>query len=324
MRVFEAAARVYTDHMTPTRALRVVTVFVACLASNALAFNRETHFDLTLYLSLKTPCLSFADAAMIASADWSQDTNQTTVAEKDVWKVITLDVPSQRNWHAFESPEVVRERANTLWKRVESASSRELRLVYLGQLLHFTQDTISHRGYAAGYGHAFDTFFGHDPDSLAWPDRGSEAVNRTLELVRGTTLWLERACALFAPGPVRVRLEDQDVRLFESLVMGSDVGWRAWRFSGTSDAGLIGERRLYGLMARAFDDGWWPAGLTGAPDPVVLVDAYLDWLHVIYDANGEPTNVADLADRLERIRRGELPPNLPVRSLDWSTINVGC
>ena len=150
--------------MKPARVVRLLAVIGACLASHALAYNRETHFDLTLYLALKAPCLEFADAALVASADWSQDTNQTTVAEKDFLRVIVLDVPSQRNWHAFETPETVRARKEALWARVERAQTREERMIHLGQLLHFAQDSFSHAGYAPGLGHAVDTFSGHDPD----------------------------------------------------------------------------------------------------------------------------------------------------------------
>ena len=103
--------------------------------SSALAYERETHFDLSLYLALRFPCFDLADSLLIASGDISQDTNETVVAEKDFFKVMVLNVPSQRNWHAFGTPEAVQARKLELWKRVENESNRVKRLHFLGQLL---------------------------------------------------------------------------------------------------------------------------------------------------------------------------------------------
>lgn len=310
--------------MNLARAIRVLAVASACLASQALAYSRETHFDLTLYLAMKAPCLDFSDAALVASADWSQDTNQTTVAEKDFFKVLTLDVPSQRNWHAFETPEVVRARKDALWARLERSASREERMIHLGQLLHFAQDSFSHAGYAPGLGHALDTFTGHDPDSFAFPDRGPQAVNRMIETARETLGWLGRTCALEGAGPVDIALEERDLTLFRALVAGSDPGWRAWRFSGVSDEGLIGERKLYRLIANNLGGEWLPSALTGSADRGEVVDAYLEWLHVDYGPDGEPSNITELLPRLETIRRGGPPPNLPTHELIWAGIHIGC
>jgi hypothetical protein len=310
--------------MNPARAVRVFVVVGLCLASSALAYSREMHFDLSLYLTLKAPCLEFADAALVASADWSQDTNQTTVAEKDFFRVIALDVPSQRHWHAFETPESVRVRKDALWARVEQADNREERLIHLGQLLHFSQDSFSHAGYAPGLGHAVDTFTGHDPDSFAFPDRGALALNRMLETARETLGWITRACALLGSGPVEITLEDRDVTLFQALIAGSDTGWRAWRFSGVSDEGLIGERKLYRLIADHLGGDWAASALTGTADRGEMVDAYLEWLHVAYGADGEPTNLPELLVRLETIRQGGRPPNVPIRGVTWAGIHTGC
>ena len=310
--------------MKSVRAVRAMAVIGACLASQALAYNRETHFDLTLYLALKAPCLEFADAALVASADWSQDTNQTTVAEKDFFRVITLDVPSQRNWHAFETPETVRARKDALWARVERAQTREERLIHLGQLLHFAQDSFSHAGYAPGLGHALDTFSGRDPDSFAFPDRGATALNRMLETAQESLGWIGRTCALQDAGPVGIALEERDLILFRALVAGSDPGWRAWRFSGVSDEGLIGERKLYRLIAASLTSDWMPSALTGTADRGAVLDAYLEWLHVAYGADGEPSNVPELLPRLETIRRGGTAPTLPARGAIWAGIHTGC
>lgn len=310
--------------MKPARFVRAIAVIGVCLASPALAYNRETHFDLTLYLALKAPCLEFADAALAASADWSQDTNQTTVAERDFLRVIVLDVPSQRNWHAFETPQTVRARKDALWSRVERAQSREERMIHLGQLLHFAQDTFSHGNYAPGLGHAVDTFTGHDPDSFAFPDRGPIALGRMLETAHETLGWLSRLCALEGAGPVDIALEERDLELFRALVAGSDPGWRAWRFSGVSDEGLIGERKLYRLIATSLTSDWMPSALTGAGDRGEIVDAYLDWLHVAYGADGEPTNIPELLPRLGTIRRGGQAPKPPAGGLDWAGLMTGC
>jgi hypothetical protein len=314
----------YAKSMNPARVIRALAVMYACLASQALAYNRETHFDLTLYLALKAPCLEFADAALVASADWSQDTNQTTVAERDFFRVIVQDVPSQRNWHAFETPEVVRARKDALWARIEQSDTREERMIHLGQLLHFAQDSFSHAGYAPGLGHAVDTFTGHDPDSFAFPDRGPQALNRMLETARETLGWFSRACTLLGAGPVNIALEDRDLTLFRALIAGSDPGWRAWRFSGVSDEGLIGERKLYGLIADHLGGEWSPSALTGTADRSEMVNAYLEWLHVAYGADGEPMNLPELLPRLETIRQGGPPPNLPTRGLIWAEIHTGC
>jgi hypothetical protein len=275
--------------------------------SSALAYERETHFDLSLYLALRFPCFDLADSLLIASSDWSQDTNETVVAEKDFFKVMFLNVPSQKNWHAFGTPEVVQARKLELWTRVENEPNRVRRLHFLGQLLHFDQDSFAHSGFAPGLGHAVPTFFGFDPDSLAYPDRGQQAFDKTVAALQSSLVWLQKACQLDGATPMSTEFSGFDLDLIGSLVRSSDPAWRVWQFGGLGETGERIQLELRRLIAAALPSNRLTPAVAAATDRAFLINRFLEWLHVQVDASGEMLNLAELTEKLAWIRQGGLP-----------------
>ena len=243
--------------------------------SSALAYERETHFDLSLYLALRFPCFDLADSLLIASGDISQDTNETVVAEKDFFKVMVLNVPSQRNWHAFGAPEAVQARKLELWKRVENESNRVKRLHFLGQLLHFDQDSFAHSGFTPGLGHAVPTFFGFDPDSLAYPDRGQQAFDKTVAVLQSSLVWLERGCELDGAAPILSEFSGFDLDLMHSLVRSSDPAWRVWQFEGLGETGESVQLELRRQIAAALPSNRLTPAVAVAADRAFLINQFL-------------------------------------------------
>ncbi len=287
---------------------RVLTLLALwAIFSSALAYERETHFDLSLYLALRFPCFDLADALLIASSDWSQDTNATVVAEKDFFKVMVLDVPSQKNWHAFGTPEAVAARKLELWKRVETEPNRVKRLHFLGQLLHFDQDSFAHSGFAPGLGHAVPTFFGFDPDSLAYPDRGQQAFDKTVAALSSSLVWLENTCELDGATPTSIEFSGFDLDLISNLVYSSDPAWRVWQFGGLGETGERIQLELRRQIAAALPSNRLTPAVAAAGDRMFLINQFLEWLHVQVGANGEMLNLEELNQKLAWIRQGGLP-----------------
>jgi hypothetical protein len=275
--------------------------------SGALAYERETHFDLSLSLALRFPCFDLADALLIASSDWSQDTNDTVVAEKDFFKVMVLDVPSQKNWHAFGTLEAVNARKLELWQRVQNEPNRIRRLHFLGQLLHFDQDSFAHSGFLPGLGHAIPTFFGFDPDSLAYPDRGQQAFDKTVAALSSSLTWLEKTCELDGTDQISTDLSGFDLDLIGKLVRSSDPAWRVWQLGGLGETGSLIQLELRRQIVAALPTNRLTPAFASATDREFLTSKFLEWLHVQVGTDGEMLNLKELSEKMAWIRQGGLP-----------------
>lgn len=285
----------------------LVLLMLWTLSSSALAYEIETHFDLTLYLALKAPCFDFADALLIASSDYSQDSNSSMVAEKDFVKAaITLDVPNQGNWHALGLPEEVNSRKLELWERLRKEPVRLKRLHYLGQLLHFDQDSFAHAGFLQGLGHALPTFFGNDPDSLAYPDRGQQAIAKTTNAMTSSLNWLEKTCEL-ENSSFPIEFSGADLSLFQTLVKLSDPMWRIWQLGGLGENGAQIQLELRRQIALAMPSNRLPSAVATSSNRMFLINQFLAWLHVQVSTDGEMQNASELSEKLAWIRQGGLP-----------------
>jgi hypothetical protein len=202
-----------------------LTVLIGALAlgaaPHASAFERDTHYYGTFALALTT-CFDFEEAHLIASADWMVDGNRTTVAEHS---------PVKRHnkiaWHAFGHSS---ERYHELWRRVVGETDPALRLIKVGQLLHFVQDWEAHARYPVHLGHAKATVLGHDPDSLAKSEaRTRHGVQATLDHLAAVCGELGRLPEGFADSdsalPEMLHIVKRD-RLVLDLMAASDPGWR--------------------------------------------------------------------------------------------------
>ena len=123
----------------------------------SLGYALDSHYHLRFGLSLST-CFDWDEAHLIASGDWNLDANGTTHAEMQPFQT-----RNKINWHAFGHSD---KRFNELWLRSAAEKDLRLRLIKLGQFLHFLEDWESHEGYGIRMGHARDTYRGRDPDSL--------------------------------------------------------------------------------------------------------------------------------------------------------------
>ena len=131
--------------------------FLLLLPGPVHGYELDSHYYLRFGLSLST-CFNWDEAHLISSGDWNMDANGSTHAEMN---------PVQKNnkidWHAFGHSD---KRFNELWLRSAAEKELELRLIKLGQFMHFLEDWESHAGYGIRIGHARDTYRGRDPDSL--------------------------------------------------------------------------------------------------------------------------------------------------------------
>jgi hypothetical protein len=196
------------------------------------AFERDTHYYMSFALSLST-CYDWDEAHIIASADWMTDGNRTTVAEMNPVKK-----RNKRSWHAFGHSA---ERYNELWVRVLSEPDHRLRLVKLGQFLHFLQDWEAHARYPVGLGHATATIRGRDPDSMARSEpRTAQATQATLDHLAIMCSELDRL-----PGglknpdqalPELTSLLNED-GLVRDLIDSSIPNWRARKMGGLTKKG---------------------------------------------------------------------------------------
>jgi len=164
--------------------MRVFTTnwaFAILLLLPGLSFGYalDSHYHLRFGLSLST-CFDWEEAHLIASGDWNLDANGTTHAEMQPFKT-----KNKINWHAFGHSD---RRFNELWLRSAAEKDLTLRLIKLGQFMHFLEDWESHAGYGIRMGHARDTYRGRDPDSLG----NSQAKN--LRMVQSALDHLLKTC----------------------------------------------------------------------------------------------------------------------------------
>ncbi|MFQ5993203.1 MAG: FxLYD domain-containing protein, partial [Nitrospiraceae bacterium] len=185
-----------------TRTCRILLITVALIALRAEsgAFELDSHYDLTFALALGT-CFDWDEAHLIASGNVMLDQNRTTVAEMSVFRT-----RNKRMWHGFGHSE---EDLNRLWFRAVRETHPKLRLVKLGQFLHFLQDWVAHAGFPLGLGHALATITGRDPDSIA------KAQVRSIRMVIATLDHLAKMCAVLDRLPDGI--QDPDIGLLRMV-----------------------------------------------------------------------------------------------------------
>lgn len=187
--------------------------------------EKDSHYYLKYALALHTCCYDAGESHLIASGDWGQDTNETTVAG--------FNSGNNGKWHAIGPIEAKRRRLADLEQRVRQESNPRRKLVRLGQLLHFVEDIYPHAGFGEIIGHATPTVTGNDPDSLA-SDR-----NKTEGMIRSSINYL----LLFCDPPMRStdrrrrsRQLFNEIRrngLIDDLINQSVPSWKSG--SGTLD-----------------------------------------------------------------------------------------
>ncbi len=225
---------------TQTCRILLITVALVALRAESGAFEIDSHYYLTFALALGT-CFDWDEAHLIASGDHMVDQNRTTVGEMN-----PLRTRNKRMWHAFGHSE---EDLNRLWFRAVREKHPELRLVKLGQFLHFLQDWVAHAGYPLGLGHAVATITGRDPDSIA------KGRVRSIRMVVATLDHLAKMCAVM--GRLPDGIQDPDIgllkmaewirkdRLMNDLYEESSTRWRIpWGNLSRRGRVILAENRL--------------------------------------------------------------------------------
>lgn len=317
----------------------VAAILLLIFSVSALGYDQDTHYYLTFYLALETGCWDWWGSWVIASADWSQDLNHTTVSEKSVLQVMKSllgkrpNVPNQRNWHAFVErgrEEERFKRQQELWERVEQENDQSKQLVYLGQLLHFVQDSFAHHGYGPGLGHGLASILGNDPDTLHNKQRETQMVKATTEFLLQTCDQLGRTHEMVAS--IERRVEP----LMDGLIRPSSLGWRF--SSREADSAIV--RENIQTLGQAVEEHsipqCWATIVGNWGNELVRRQGLIPSpIQIEYDRNGKPANLEAVRnyvddvkssvqncdeERLERLYRRTARAHQPIlldKTTDW-------
>jgi hypothetical protein len=241
--------------------------------------EKDSHYYLKYALALHTCCYDAGESHLIASGDWGQDTNETTVAG--------FNSGNNGKWHAIGPIEAKRRRLADLEQRVRQENNPRRKLVRLGQLLHFVEDIYPHAGFGEIIGHATPTVTGNDPDSLA-SDR-----NKTEGMIRSSINYL----LLFCDSPMRStdrrrrsRQLFNEIRqngLIDDLINQSVPSWK----SGNGTLGDDGEQIVDKNKQRI--EEFLRDQVSEKVSTIIDFDTQgiPDHLGIEFDDSGEPTRI---------------------------------
>ena len=228
--------------------LSEVFALLILLPGISAGYELDSHYYLRFGLSLST-CFDWDEAHLIASGDWGMDENGSTTAEMN-----PVQTRNKIDWHAFGHSD---RRFHELWLRSTTEQDFELRLIKLGQFMHFLEDWEAHAGYGIRMGHARDTFRGRDPDSLgnSFP-KNHRMVQSALDHLLATCDDLGRLDV------------DRDIRLIEimktlyadglmdDLFEASDPDWKRGKLGGYRSEGpaikAVNKQRVEELIEKFF------------------------------------------------------------------------
>jgi hypothetical protein len=275
-------------------ALTALLTAMAGYVPGANTYEEDTHFQLT-YVLMRLACFTHKEALQVASADWSQDTNGTTVAG--------LNSPNNTNWHALGTRAQIDKRKKELWDRACKSGD----LVHLGQYFHFQEDTYAHldedgEPYGAGTGHAGD---GHQPDRI--PNNKGRAKNMAKEKAENAQKFL-KDCLKREPAVIPAGLTDALIEAMAGVYKKDILGY--WNKADTNK------------IAQALQDvldKWFKEGKIKKE---IKVPKMADLLPYRFDKNGDVTNNNQIENRLEGIEEHASVPSageqkLAVVETDW-------
>jgi hypothetical protein len=226
--------------MTVTSCPLVSRIFVLLILGffistpSAFGYEKDTHYYLKFYLALKTTCFDWWESWIIASADWSQDLNETTEAEKPILEYLAVGqkdlehlareiIPNQVDWHAFVVEGQVGRRdrrQQELLERALAEPDATRQLIFLGQLLHFAEDVFSHAGFEPGVGHGPASIGGKDADALQNKKREMDMVEQTVKFL------IEKCKKLGREHEALKEIVRQVKPLIHKLIDQSNPGWK--------------------------------------------------------------------------------------------------
>ena len=217
--------------MFSIRNVKLLALAVLCaLPATGLAYHIDSHYYLRFGLSLST-CFNWDEAHLIASGDWGMDENTSTHAEMN-----PLQTRNKIGWHAFGHSD---KRFRELWLRSVSEPDLELRMIKLGQFMHFLEDWEAHAGYGIRMGHARDTFRGRDPDSLGNSlPKNHRMIQSALDHLLATCEDLGRLDGDRDEELVRIMKAFISRGLLDDIFDASDPGWKRGTLGGLRPEGL--------------------------------------------------------------------------------------
>jgi len=201
-----------------------VLAFLLLAPVSSFGYALDSHYYLRFGLSLST-CFEWDEAHLIASGDWNMDANGSTHAEMH-----PLQKRNKIDWHAFGHSD---KRFNELWVRSATEKDLRLRLIKLGQFMHFLEDWESHDGYGIRMGHARDTYRGRDPDSLgSSQDKNLRMVQSALDHLLKTCDDLGRLHGDRDRELIVLMTMLYDDGLMDALFENSDPDWKRGKLGG--------------------------------------------------------------------------------------------
>ena len=266
----------------------------------ARAYTRETHYYLRFALALAT-CFDYDESHLIASGDWMMDGNLSTHAEPTPFQK-----KNKVGFHAFGHSDG---RFNELWERSRVEPDLELRLIKLGQFMHFLEDWESHAGFGLALGHAKATFGGRDPDSLGSDKaKNNRMAQSALEHLLRTCVDIGRAGEPPHEGDVDyylvwlMRLVLQD-GLMDDLYEIGDPTWKKGKIKGIRKSHQVirerSQQRIEEFVERlkAYPDKKVPEWFT-AGDPERGIPPVLQ---IPYDKEGNILSKPGAPDPVEEV-----------------------
>ena len=221
--------RVVRSHHSRCEQLLGALAILMLLPAPGLGYELDSHYYLRYGLSLST-CFDWDEAHLIASGDWNMDANGTTHAEMN-----PVQKRNKIDWHAFGHSD---KRFHELWLRSAAEKDLELRLVKLGQFMHFLEDWESHAGYGIRMGHARDTYRGRDPDSLgSSPAKNHRMIQSALDHLLKTCEDLDRVYDDRDRELIVLMAMLHTDGLMDALYEQSDSGWKRGKLGGFRKAG---------------------------------------------------------------------------------------
>jgi len=227
---------------------RVVPIVFASLLAvpgSVCAYEIDTHYYLRFALAMST-CFDWHEAHLIASGDWGMDENAITHAEMN-----PVQVHNKIYFHAFgHSDAAFRE----IWIRSKMEPDFDLRLIKIGQAMHFVEAWEAHAGYGIRMGHARDTYRGRDPDSLGNSRaKNHRMVQSALDHLLATCEDLGRLDVDPDHELVALMLWVFRTGLLDALYERSDPGWKRGQLGGRRrEAGeilAVNRRRIEEIIA---------------------------------------------------------------------------
>lgn len=217
-----------TERVRSSRLLAACTLLILVPGISA-GFEMDSHYYLRFGLSLAT-CFNWDEAHLIASGDWGMDENGSTTAEMN-----PVQTRNKVDWHAFGHSD---RRFQELWQRSVTEPDLELRLIKLGQFMHFLEDWEAHAGYGIRMGHARDTFGGRDPDSLgnSFP-KNHRMVQSALDHLLATCEDLGRLDVDRDIRLIEIMKKLYDDGLMDDLFEASEPDWKRGKLGGYRSAG---------------------------------------------------------------------------------------